>query len=142
MKGHVQIILALAFAGVTSCPSTPAVAQESATSVATSHTIRDHALNGKLTVLSRHDDVVAITFENRKDGQVVAFPKAIIDAVNGGVRAARDRAGPGPMKPPVVNITWVQDMPGGGSVYSASVGDVVVALSMVQPNGDVEFAAL
>lgn len=144
-KGYFSSIFALAFASAIALASMSAFAQNADVAIdtdlsTTTQTIKDHALDGKLTVFSRQNgEVVGVIFENSKDGQLVAFPKSSLDAFNEATSARGDVM---PMAPPTVTITWVRDMPGGGSVYSASIGDTVVGWYIVQANGHVEYVPI
>lgn len=102
----------------------------------TTQVVKDHALDGELTILSRQNgEIAGVIFASRKNAQVAAFPKASIDAINKAVPAHTD---PTPLAEPIVNIVWVRDLPGGGSIYTASAGPAAVGFVLVQPNGDVE----
>lgn len=139
-RGHLNAILGLAFAGAIALFGQPSLAQEWGTALTTTtQEIQDHDLNGVLTVLSdQNAEVVGITFTSSTSGQVIAFPKASIDAVN---KAISENQGPVTIGQ-IVTVTWVQNFPGGGSLYSASVGGRMMGFVIVQPNGNVSYVAL
>lgn len=140
-NGSFSKFLGLAFAGAIALAAIPVMGHDSVaigdTLASTILNVKDHALEGELTIMSHQGgEIAGIIFESRKNGQVVAFPKASIDAVNKAVSARTDLS---PLVDPVVNIVWVRDMPGGGSIYSASGASTAVGFVIVQPNGEVEY---
>ena len=106
----------------------------------TTQQVQDHALVGEFTLFQRPDGrVVGASFRSTKSGQVIMIPRESITAMNAAVDASR---GLNPTAGPIVTITWEYNMPGGGSVYSASVGGALIGFFIVQPNGTVNFVAL
>lgn len=106
----------------------------------TSQPINDHALRGELTTFMHEDGTVAaIIFTSSKSGQVVALPKTSIDLLNQSLPKS------GAATPAAVGtgttVTWLRDLPGGGSVYEVSSRGVGLGLLIVQPNGTVTYVA-
>lgn len=102
-----------------------------------SESIDTHALKGELTTFLRPDGAVAaITFTSRKNGQIVALPKASIDRIN---EARGESRGEGPARS--ATVRWLRDFPGGGSVYEASSHGMALGMLIVQPDDEVAYVA-
>lgn len=133
-----SVVLLLGLAGGSATAVTDsfsADAEARAGFLISSQPVREGALEGVIAIYSRPDGAVAaMTFESAVTGEVVGFPAATIDTVN------KIASGVGADATPMddgFTVTWIRNLPGGGSVYGVSFGGTPIGLIVVQPDGTV-----